>query len=299
MKQVILSIVIAVISLLSSFSAQADNASLQIKGDSMVVVNGKDTVTISMGKLQELAGKINNRLGDTIIDNAIAIADAAIAETDAATNDETDQKEIALANIRYMNATKEKVFITAITAIVFGTILLIVIFSLIAVYMRRRAKYRIVEKAIENGYTLPDSFYGNTTVVNQVPVMPVPPVMPQQPNASQQPEAPQQSTTNSNNCYDDVFARMRWHRGARSGFKMGVIGLCFLAFAFMIQEEFFAAIGFIFLIIAAAKLAIAYFDTRVPAVPQAPQQQPTPQQPVTPPPFNDGIASNNSTTDNA
>ena len=299
MKQVILSIVIAVISLLSSFSAQADNAILQIKGDSMVVVNGKDTVTISMGKLQELAGKINNRLGDTIIDNAIAIADAAIAETDAATNDETDQKEIALANIRYMNATKEKVFITAITAIVFGTILLIVIFSLIAVYMRRRAKYRIVEKAIENGYTLPDSFYGNTTVVNQVPVMPVPPVMPQQPNAPQQPEAPQQSTTNCNNCYDDVFARMRWHRGARSGFKMGVIGLCFLAFAFMIQEEFFAAIGFIVLIIAAAKLAIAYFDTRVPAVPQAPQQQPTPQQPVTPPPFNDGIASNNSTTDNA
>ena len=292
MKQVILSIVIAVISLLSSFSAQADNASLQIKGDSMVVVNGKDTVTISMGKLQELAGKINNRLGDTIIDNAIAIADAAIAETDAATNYETDQKEIALANIRYMNATKEKVFITAITAIVFGTILLIVIFSLIAVYMRRRAKYRIVEKAIENGYTLPDSFYGNTTVVNQVPVMPVPPVMPQQPNAPQQPQAPQQSTTN-NNCYDDVFARMRWHRGARSGFKMGVIGLCFLTFAFMIQEEFFAAIGFIFLIIAAAKLAIAYFDTRVPAVPQAPQQ------PVTPPPFNDGIASNNSTTDNA
>lgn len=293
MKQVILSIVIAVISLLSSFSAQADNASLQIKGDSMVVVNGKDTVTISMGKLQELAGKINNRLGDTIIDNAIAIADDAIAETDAATNYETDQKEIALANIRYMNATKEKVFITAITAIVFGTILLIVIFSLIAVYMRRRAKYRIVEKAIENGYTLPDSFYGNTTVVNQVPVMPVPPVMPQQP------EVPQQSTTNCNNCYDDVFARMRWHRGARSGFKMGVIGLCFLAFAFMIQEEFFAAIGFIFLIIAAPKLAIAYFDTRVPAVPQAPQQQPTPQQPVTPPPFNDGIASNNSTTDNA
>ena len=54
MKQVILSIVIAVISLLSSFSAQADNASLQIKGDSMVVVNGKDTVTISMGKLQEM-----------------------------------------------------------------------------------------------------------------------------------------------------------------------------------------------------------------------------------------------------
>ncbi len=51
MKQVILSIVIAVISLLSSFSAQADNASLQIKGDSMVVVNGKDTVTIAMGKL--------------------------------------------------------------------------------------------------------------------------------------------------------------------------------------------------------------------------------------------------------
>ena len=52
MKKVILSIVIAVVSLLSSFSAQADNASFQMKGDSMVVVNGKDTVTITLGKLK-------------------------------------------------------------------------------------------------------------------------------------------------------------------------------------------------------------------------------------------------------
>ncbi len=286
MKQVILSIVIAAITLLPAASAQADNASLKMTGDTMVVVNGKDTVTISLGKLKEMAEKINDRLGDTLIDNAAA--DAAIAGTKATFNDEDNQREIALANIHYQNATKEKEFITMVTAIVCATILLIVFISLVAYYyLRRRAKYRIIEKAIENGYTLPDSFYGNTTVINQVPpMMPVPPVMPQQPNAPQQPF--------SN--YEDVFARMRWHRGARSGFKMAVVALCLLTFALIIKEEIFAAIGFIFAIIAAAKLAIAYFDTRVPATPRAPQQPNAPQQPVTPPPFNDGRASGNTTT---
>ena len=176
MKKVILSIVIAVVSLLSSFSANADNASLQMMGDSMVVVNGKDTVTITMGKLKEFAAKINNRLDDTIVDNAIDAADAAIAVTDAALDDSTDKNEIALAQIHKQNADHEKIFIAAVTAIVFGTIFLIVLISLIVYYMRRRAKYRIVEKAIENGYPLPDSFYGNRPVMPQpiISIQPVP-----------------------------------------------------------------------------------------------------------------------------
>ena len=287
MKKVILSIVIAVVSLLSSFSANADNASLQMMGDSMVVVNGKDTVTITMGKLKEFATKINNRLDDTIVDNAIDAADAAIAVTDAALDDSTDKNEIALAQIHKQNADHEKIFIATVTAIVFGTIFLIVLISLIVYYMRRRAKYRIVEKAIENGYPLPDSFYGNR------PVMPQPIMMPQQPNA------PQQPNFDLSSC-DAIYSRLRWHRGARSGFKLGIIGLAFLIFAVMIKEEFFAAVGFIFLLIGAAKLAIAYFDTRVPAAPQqpvTPQAPATPQQPVTPPPFNDERASSTNDED--
>ena len=287
MKKVILSIVIAVVSLLSSFSANADNASLQMMGDSMVVVNGKDTVTITMGKLKEFAAKINNRLDDTIVDNAIDAADAAIAVTDAALDDSTDKNEIALAQIHKQNADHEKIFIATVTAIVFGTIFLIVLISLIVYYMRRRAKYRIVEKAIENGYPLPDSFYGNR------PVMPQPIMMPQQPNA------PQQPNFDLSSC-DAIYSRLRWHRGARSGFKLGIIGLAFLIFACMISEEFFAAVGFIFLLIGAAKLAIAYFDTRVPAVPHqpvTPQAPATPQQPVTPPPFNDERASSTNDED--
>ena len=299
MKKVILSIVIAVVSLLSSFSANADNASLQMMGDSMVVVNGKDTVTITMGKLKEFAAKINNRLDDTIVDNAIATADAAIAVTDAALDDSTDKNEIALAQIHKQNADHEKIFIATVTAIVFGTIFLIVLISLIVYYMRRRAKYRIVEKAIENGYPLPDSFYGNRPVMPQPIMMPQQPFAPQQPVTPQQPNAPQQPNFDLSSC-DAIYSRLRWHRGARSGFKLGIIGLAFLIFAFMIQEEFFAAVGFIFLLIGAAKLAIAYFDTRVPAVPQqpvTPQAPATPQQPVTPPPFNDERASSTNDED--
>ena len=292
MKKVILSIVIAVVSLLSSFSANADNASLQMMGDSMVVVNGKDTVTITMGKLKEFAAKINNRLDDTIVDNAIAV-------TDAALDDSTDKNEIALAQIHKQNADHEKIFIATVTAIVFGTIFLIVLISLIVYYMRRRAKYRIVEKAIENGYPLPDSFYGNRPVVPQPIMMPQQPFAPQQPVTPQQPNAPQQSNFDLSSCAA-IYSRLRWHRGARSGFKLGIIGLAFLIFAVMIKEEFFAAVGFIFLLIGAAKLAIAYFDTRVPAVPQqpvTPQAPATPQQPVTPPPFNDERASSTNDED--
>ena len=299
MKKVILSIVIAVVSLLSSFSANADNASFQMKGDSMVVVNGKDTVTITMGKLKEFAAKINNRLDDTIVDNAIATADAAIAVTDAALDDSTDKNEIALAQIHKQNADHEKIFIATVTAIVFGTIFLIVLISLIVYYMRRRAKYRIVEKAIENGYPLPDSFYGNRPVMPQPIMMPQQPFAPQQPVTPQQPNAPQQPNFDLSSC-DAIYSRLRWHRGARSGFKLGIIGLAFLIFAVMIKEEFFAAVGFIFLLIGAAKLAIAYFDTRVPAVPQqpvTPQAPATPQQPVTPPPFNDERASSTNDED--
>lgn len=299
MKKVILSIVIAVVSLLSSFSANADNASLQMMGDSMVVVNGKDTVTITMGKLKEFADKINNRLDDTIVDNAIATADAAIAVTDAALDDSTDKNEIALAQIHKQNADHEKIFIATVTAIVFGTIFLIVLISLIVYYMRRRAKYRIVEKAIENGYPLPDSFYGNRPVMPQPIMMPQQPFAPQQPVTPQQPANQQQPNFDLSSC-DAIYSRLRWHRGARSGFKLGIIGLAFLIFAVMIKEEFFAAVGFIFLLIGAAKLAIAYFDTRVPAVPQqpvTPQAPATPQQPVTPPPFNDARASNTNEKD--
>lgn len=299
MKKVILSIVIAVVSLLSSFSANADNASLQMMGDSMVVVNGKDTVTNTMGKLKEFATKINNRLDDTIVDNAIDAADAAIAVTDAALDDSTDKNEIALAQIHKQNADHEKIFIATVTAIVFGTIFLIVLISLIVYYMRRRAKYRIVEKAIENGYPLPDSFYGNRPVMPQPIMMPQQPFAPQQPVTPQQPNAPQQPNFDLSSC-DAIYSRLRWHRGARSGFKLGIIGLAFLIFAVMIKEEFFAAVGFIFLLIGAAKLAIAYFDTRVPAVPQqpvTPQAPATPQQPVTPPPFNDERASSTNDED--
>ena len=299
MKKVILSIVIAVVSLLSSFSANADNASFQMKGDSMVVVNGKDTVTITMGKLKEFAAKINNRLDDTIVDNAIDAADAAIAVTDAALDDSTDKNEIALAQIHKQNADHEKIFIATVTAIVFGTIFLIVLISLIVYYMRRRAKYRIVEKAIENGYPLPDSFYGNRPVVPQPIMMPQQPFAPQQPVTPQQPANQQQPNFDLSSC-DAIYSRLRWHRGARSGFKLGIIGLAFLIFAVMIKEEFFAAVGFIFLLIGAAKLAIAYFDTRVPAVPQqpvTPQAPATPQQPVTPPPFNDERASSTNDED--
>ena len=263
-----------------------------MRGDSLVVVDGGDTITVAVSGLKQLVGKISDKMGDTLVDKS-GMAAGAIDESDVA-----NENDLAMEQIYAKRENEQNNFVTSVTAIVFGTILLIVLFSLIAYYMRRRAKYRIIEKAIENGYELPDSFY-EQSACNRPPVMPEPPVMPNQPNVPQQPVAPVAYN-------DDLFYRLRWHRGARSGMKLSVFGLCFVVFGMVINEEFFAAIGLALLLIGAAKIALGYFDVRVPVYPKQPTQpqqpmqpnvpqqpvQPTqPQQPITPPPFTDGRAS--------
>ncbi|MGN0211482.1 MAG: hypothetical protein ACI4AN_00880 [Muribaculaceae bacterium] len=297
MRRVIFSIMIALVAMLNTYMA-AENASVQMRGDSIVVMDGGDTVTVAMSGLKQLVGKISNKMGDTLVDKSgEAIAVDMIDE-----NYTPSESDLAVEQIFSERQNGEQIFIAIVTGIVFGSILLIVLFSLIAYYMRRRAKYRIIEKAIENGYELPESFYGNSR--NQRPVMPVPPVTPQQPVQPAQPNAPQQPVMPASGNGDLLF-RLRWHRGARSGMTLSVVGLCFVVFGLAIGEEFFAAIGLAIILIGAAKIALGYFDVRVPMYPQQPvhpnvPQQPVhpnvPQQPVTPPPFNDGRASNMNNT---
>lgn len=297
MRRVIFSIMIALVAMLNTYMA-AENASVQMRGDSIVVMDGGDTVTVALSGLKQLVGKISNKMGDTLVDKSgEAIAVDMIDE-----NYTPSESDLAVEQIFSERQNGEQIFIAIVTGIVFGSILLIVLFSLIAYYMRRRAKYRIIEKAIENGYELPESFYGNSR--NQRPVMPMPPVTPQQPVQPAQPNAPQQPVMPASG-NDDLLFRLRWHRGARSGMTLSVVGLCFVVFGLAIGEEFFAAIGLAIILIGAAKIALGYFDVRVPMYPQQPiqpnvPQQPVhpnvPQQPVTPPPFNDGRASNMNNT---
>lgn len=288
MRRVIFSIMIALVAMLNTYMA-AENASVQMRGDSIVVMDGGDTVTVAMSGLKQLVGKISNKMGDTLVDKSgEAIAVDMIDE-----NYTPSESDLAVEQIFSERQNGEQKFIAIVTGIVFGSILLIVLFSLIAYYMRRRAKYRIIEKAIENGYELPESFYGNSR--NQRPVMPVPPVTPQQPVQPAQPNAPQQPVMPASGNGDLLF-RLRWHRGARSGMTLSVVGLCFVVFGLAIGEEFFAAIGLAIILIGAAKIALGYFDVRVPMYPQQPVHPNVPQQPVTPPPFNDGRASNMNNT---
>ena len=291
MKRVIFPIVIA-LSAVFMAPVAAENANVQMRGDSLVVVDGGDTITVAVSGLKQLVGKISDKMGDTLVDKS-GMAAGAIDESDVA-----NENDLAMEQIYAKRENEQNNFVTSVTAIVFGTILLIVLFSLIAYYMRRRAKYRIIEKAIENGYELPDSFY-EQSACNRPPVMPEHPVMPNQPNVPQQPVAPVAYN-------DDLFYRLRWHRGARSGMKLSVFGLCSVVFGMVINEKFFAAIGLALLLIGAAKIALGYFDVRVPVypkqptqpqqpmqpnVPQQPMQPTQPQQPITPPPFTDGRAS--------
>ena len=288
MRRVIFSIMIALVAMLNTYMA-AENASVQMRGDSIVVMDGGDTVTVAMSGLKQLVGKISNKMGDTLVDKSgEAIAVDMIDE-----NYTPSESDLAVEQIFSERQNGEQKFIAIVTGIVFGSILLIVLFSLIAYYMRRRAKYRIIEKAIENGYELPESFYGNSR--NQRPVMPVPPVTPQQPVQPAQPNAPQQPVMPASGNGDLLF-RLRWHRGARSGMTLSVVGLCYVVFGLAIGEEFFAAIGLAIILIGAAKIALGYFDVRVPMYPQQPVHPNVPQQPVTPPPFNDGRASNMNNT---
>ncbi len=165
----------------------------------------------------------------------------------------------------------------------FYFILAIIIFGFLASYLKRRQKYKVIEKAIENNYPLPPGFLGKevrpTTIqhihyTQEVPM-----------GATAKPNTNGKITKNVKNMTE--FDVSDW-ASFRSGIKWCAWGLSFFIF-FLLMEAEIAAFALIPLIIGAGKLYAAYKiqqaidNARKHSEPVNEEKQSSP----TPPPFNE------------
>ncbi len=303
MKKVFLSLAVAIFAL-ASFSASAEKVGVKLRGDTAQVVSGHDTLSVSSNVLKSIAARIDERLNDTLLSGGeLVINDGDIDDGDGS---EMTDKEFALEQERLLNRRMEqanvKMMVISVTTVIMAGVVAIVLLSLLAYYMHRRTKYRIIEKAIENNYKLPDGVFGDRVIVRQQPVY-VPETPVSQNNAKQQPNTAfnqQQAFASSagENGLDSIMRLIKWNVTARSGAKFILVGICLIIFFLSVGAEPLAGISCIFLLLGGWKLFSAYYDSRMVNKyynsedkqndENAVQTPPVPQSPdaVTPPPFN-------------
>lgn len=167
----------------------------------------------------------------------------------------------AKEDIRPYLADKQRQLIMAISAIIVPcvTVLLIAAAIMIFIFVRNRNRNALIEKAIENGYELPESFYSgqNTTrVIYQN--APTQPGQEATENAGQptpstgsaapyfMPPIPPTPPTNSKNL--------------QSGIKLAVIGFCILIFFLIVESPSVAILaGGIPLLLGIGRIASWYY----------------------------------------
>lgn len=303
----------AIATLASSITATAEHTSISMRGDSVIICDGKDTVIAPNPKA--LVEAIKSSLNDTVISNVAEVADD--SENDKANNDRYERQRYYDYRQRVSTQKTELV----ITCVVFGSIIFIIFLCLVFFYMHRRARYRMIEKAIENDYELPASVAGMYPRNMQQPAAPQPIVVnqPQQPGANPMPPFRQMEASQAYG-----YSRMgstptlpgQYNiQGFKNGAIWAGIGLCLMLFWATIDAEPMVALSAIPVIIGAIKLFGEFFKQRSrieyeryqmqhginpyasqePVMGQPMEQpaaeqpaQPTPTQPsseVTPPPF--------------
>ena len=136
----------------------ANNKSINISVDS-TGTGAKAVITISGDTL--VSTNVNNpvgRLNDTLL--ATSSFYASSQDDD---QDQYEQQELDYYEHAQQMQMRSQLTAIVIVAIIFGAITLIVVACLVIYYMNRRRRLRVIEKAIENGYQLPDSFYSGKT----------------------------------------------------------------------------------------------------------------------------------------
>ena len=182
MKKSLFTLILAVSSALWSGNAYAENTSINLQGDTLEIVENGDTTRIAGAQtiMQSLSSVLNKEVISSEIDNDD-------------NHDSDTAREIAIRKMNLERNRQEQRTVATITSIVFFFIFLIIMTALLFFYLNRRNKYRVMERAIENGYDLPSSFTGKYPTPNPVvPPMPNPtaPQAPQNPYYGPQPQAP-------------------------------------------------------------------------------------------------------------
>jgi hypothetical protein len=154
----------------------ASKTNVEFKGDSIIVNDGDQSVTVSgLPELQRVRDKINEALDDTLTTGngaAIGIGDHDLSPED----------------IKYMSDHWGEIAKQMCYASIAGLLALVALVLLFR-YLNRRNKYRVMEKAIENNYPLNDLSLNDVrrnAIYVQQPVFSTP-VPPAAPGAPQQP----------------------------------------------------------------------------------------------------------------
>lgn len=182
MKKILL---ILVLTLAAALPSQARKANINRSGDTTTIVMNGDTVRVTDGEVKKTISK--------------AINDTLWSERAETADDDETYNYMALDNdARLKEASMWSSTVKQISISMCFCIMVVVFLSLLFYLLHRRAKYRVIEKAIENNYPLPPSL-GGTPTYKQAPQRPdawrnyAPQQQPQpqpQPQAQPQPQQP-------------------------------------------------------------------------------------------------------------
>lgn len=269
--------------------AWSSKTSVSMKGDTTTVIEDGDTTRvvggINIGKIIERA------LGDTLVSTADSAEDVEGADDDAAAYDNRE------ANMRARQAMMQEMVQNIVTCTVVGVIF-IIFFSLLFYYLHRKAKYRMMEKAIENNYPLP----GTPMMGRQAPVQSQPVAQPQSQSQSQPQSAPPQPPVAglANLGFNNVQPYLDWRSFHRS-FMLIAVGVALMLFFAAAGSIEMVALMSILVLIGAAQALINYQQQKQVIARQLWQQQhgqqpaTQPQQPPVFKPHNNPEPANNDT----
>ena len=255
----------AIATLASSITASAQDVTISASGDSIIIQeNGK---TIVAPNAKAIVEAVKSSLNDTVISNVAADSEDSDFSSDA------DNERERYYNYRKSISTQQTEVL--IVLVVFGSIVLIILLCLVFFYMHRRAKYRMIEKAIENNYELPASVAGLYPRNLQQPTPPQPIIInqqqpsngqPQQPGANQMPPFRQMEAAQT---YDyskigsGILMPGQYNiQGFKGSIIWAAVGICLMLFWATIGAEPMVALSAIPVIIGAIKLFGEFFKQR-------------------------------------
>ena len=180
MKKIFILALMAIATLASSITASAQDVTINASGDSIIIQKNGETIVVPNAKA--IVEAVKSSLNDTVISNVAAESEDSDFSSDA------DNERQRYYNYRQSISTQQTEVL--IVLVVFGSIVLIILLCLVFFYMHRRAKYRMIEKAIENNYELPASVAGLYPRNLQQPTPPQPIIINQQQPGNGQPQQP-------------------------------------------------------------------------------------------------------------
>lgn len=155
MKKILL---ILVLTLAAALPSQARKANINRSGDTTTIVMNGDTVRVTDGEVKKTISKAIN---DTLWSEKAETADDDETYNYMALDNDARLKEVSM-----WSSTVKQISISMCFCI-----MVVVFLSLLFYLLHRRAKYRVIEKAIENNYPLPPSL-GGTITYKQAPQRP-------------------------------------------------------------------------------------------------------------------------------